>query len=386
MRALSKTLACCAAISLWAGAHSGCGGDHPPPLKPGVYSPPRDAGDGFDAGLEDGPPAPDASGLCGNQIHQAISDAPNLYFVLDASGSMAVIESGQTRYDLVRIAMVDLVQKLGPLINVGAAIFPSNVTNQDPCREGAEVFPVTPGDPFAGEGTEGPTTKGLRLSTLTDPVGGTPTGATLEALGPTLTSLPGETIVLLATDGGPNCNLDALCTAEECMSNIEGSCAPDVNCCAPGAIDGPSLCVDRAATVLAIEWLAAAGIKVYVIGIPGSEVYADVLDDMAIAGGAPQPAAPFYYRIDDVAALGGVFSEIAAVVVSCEFDLVDPPPEEGQTNVYLDQELLPYDEVNGWRWTSPSSLELVGDACERLKDGEVGQVQIVSGCPTEVPL
>lgn len=374
-------------MALWTGAHFGCGDDHPPRLKPGVYSP-GSGGDsnGFDAGLHDGPPDPDASGLCGNQIHKTIANAPNLYFVLDASGSMAVLDSGATRYDRVRIAVVDLVRKLGPLINVGAALFPSDVSDQDSCHAGEEVFPVTPGDPFVGEDMEGPTTKGLRLSTLTDPVGGTPTGATLAALTPTLTSLPGETIVLLATDGGPNCNPQASCTAAECMSNLEGTCDPDLNCCAPNGVDGPIFCVDRAATVAAVEALASAGIKVYVIGIPGSELYADVLDEMAIAGGAPQQASPFYYRIDDVAALGGVFSEIASVVISCEIDLIDPPPEEGQTNVYLDQNLLLYDPVNGWRWTSPSTIELVGDACERLKSGQVGQVQIVSGCPTEVPL
>jgi len=353
----------------------------------GVGSPPApDAGDDFEAGVGGGgPPPPDASGYCGNEVHQLIIDAPNLYFVLDASGSMAEeIPSGGNRYDAVRIAVVDLVRNLGPLANVGAAVLPKKGGGAE-CVAGSEVFPVTPGDPITGK--DGPTTTGIRLATITNPTGGTPVSATIEGLIPSLLQLSGETYVVIATDGGPNCNEGAGCTASGCMLNIEHhpACDPSVNCCAPGQVGGPTHCVDQAATVVAIDKLASAGIHVITVGIPGSETYADVLDAMAVAGGLPRPDSPKYYRVDQLEEVGPVLAEIAKVAVTCEFTLIDPPKEEGFTNVYMDGQVLTYNVPDGWIWKPPSTVRLLGSACDRVQSGQVANVQIVSGCPTEVP-
>jgi len=357
-------------------------GDDRLPPKPTLTARP-DAGDEGGGGGGAGPPAPDAGGLCGNEIHQAVVDAPNLYFVLDASGSMEAPFGSGTRYSAVRNAVVDLVRKLGPLVNVGAALFPRKVTDEDTCHVGGQVFPVKGGDPITGE--DGPTTVGLRQSTLVTPKGGTPVSPTLVALKETLTALPGRTFVVIATDGAPNCNESASCSADMCMGVLDGQCDPSENCCAPGGTHGPSFCVDEEATVAAISELAAAGLDVIVIGIPGSEAYADVLDAMAKAGGSSRSASPFYYPVTDLDGLVETLSSIASIAVKCEFELVDPPDEEGMTNVYFDQEMLPYNEPNGWIWKPPSTVALLGEACDRLKGGKVAQVQIVSGCPTGVP-
>lgn len=353
---------------------------------PGHAKPP-----GEDAGLielpdSSTPPPPDASGYCGNQIHQAIANAPNLYFVLDASGSMtAPAPGGGTRYSAVRDAALALVRNLGPLIKIGAAVFPFQATPANPCRTGEQVFAVQQGDAITG--TDGPVTNGFESATDIDPVGGTPTAATLVELAPTLLALTGETAVLLLTDGAPNCNEDASCPIDDCMTNLAGQCQPpEVNCCDPNVLpDGPLNCLDRAATLAAVSDLSSAGIDVYVIGITGSELFETTLSQMAIVGGAPTATAPFYYKVDDLTTLIDVFGDIASVVVSCEFDVLDPPDETGFTNVYLDYELLPFDPIDGWDWKSETVVELHGDACARLKNGMVKQVQIVSGCPTETP-
>jgi hypothetical protein len=343
------------------------------------------SGSGIDLGDASGPPDPDASGLCGNQLHSIITDAPNLYFVLDASGSMsASAPGGGTRYTAVRSAAVDLVRTLGPRIHVGAAIFPHKATDLEPCRTGKQVFPVTPGDVFTG--SDGPTTTAFQLSLKVTPFGGTPTAATLEALHDTLAALPGTSIVLLATDGGPNCNEAASCSADACIANIEEleGCDPAENCCSPQGPAGPTMCIDRQATLDAIAALKNAGIKVYVIGIPGSEAYASVLDEMAIAGGTAQFGSSKYFSVTDLADLNDVLGGIASVVISCDFAIADPPPEPDLTNVYLDLEVLPQGGANGWVWVEDGSIvRLLGQACERLKLGQVKQVQIVSGCPTE---
>jgi hypothetical protein len=332
----------------------------------------------FDAGGPTGPPDLDAGGLCGNVIHENITDPPNVYFVLDASGSMATPVAGGTRYQVVQAAVAKLVHDVSHLIRAGAAVFPLGATITDACHVGGEVFPPALDNPLGFDAA----TKNIM------PSGGTPTAATLVALEPTLLALGGKTVVVLATDGGPNCNPKAACTASECMVNIEqcpqaGTCCdPGQNCCAPGAVGGPGDCIDHQAVVQAVADLAGAGVNVYVVGIPGSGAYSNVLADMAFAGKTAQLVAPFYYDVKNLGTLGAVLSTIAGGLLSCDFPLADPPMDPSQTNVYLDQKLLLADPVNGWSWSSPGVVTLHGSACAALKSGAVGQVQIVSGCPT----
>lgn len=364
----------------------GCSSDDRPRGVGSLPVPVPEAGDEFEAGIGgNGPPLPDAGGYCGNEVHQLIVDAPNLYFVLDASGSMSeAAPSGGNRYDAVRIAIVNLVRNLGPLAKVGAAVLPKKGSGSE-CVAGEEVFPVTQGDPITG--SDGPTTTGIRLSTITNPTGGTPVSATITNLTPTLLGLSGETYVVIATDGGPNCNDTATCDASSCMLNVEHhpACNPVLNCCAPGQVGGPSFCVDQVATIDAIEKLVAGGLHVAVLGIPGSETYAAVLDAMAVAGGLSRPTSPKYYRVDQLDELGPVLAEIAKVAVTCDFTLTDPPQEAGFTNVYLDGKVLTYNVPGGWVWKPPATVRLLGDACDRVLAGKVVNVQIVSGCPTEMP-
>ncbi|MEZ4314987.1 MAG: vWA domain-containing protein, partial [Polyangiaceae bacterium] len=193
-------------------------------------------GDLFTTETDAGPPPLDASGLCGNQLHQIISDAPNVYFVIDASGSMsapAAPGTSTTRAERVRKAVLTLVKDLGALINVGAAVFPADATEDDACLPGEQVMAVTPGD------VEGTSTTFNKIKNAIDvvPFGGTPTSATLDLLRPGIGALSGRTVVLLVTDGGPNCNFDAVCDGDGCLANIEGCsgascCNPGGNCCA----------------------------------------------------------------------------------------------------------------------------------------------------------
>ncbi|MEP7127024.1 MAG: vWA domain-containing protein [Byssovorax sp.] len=333
------------------------------------------------------PPPPDAGGLCGQLITQVHKDPPNVYFVLDTSGSMATPVGNSTRFALVHAAAVDLVANLGAQLNVGAALFPLDATQDNACQAGGEVLPVTPGEMLD--------INAFSKVTNASPFGGTPTAATLEALYPTLTKLPGRTIVVLATDGGPNCDADAQCGAEDCMDNIESACNQGVcctptgpSCCGPDTMNGALDCIDRKASIAAVAKLAAAGIRVYVVGVPGSETYGTVLDQMALVSGAPQIAPPFYYKVEDYSSLSGTLAGIAAIEVSCDFDLVTPPPDPSLVNVYLDDDVILQDAASGWQWavvpymTPVHVVELRGEACKRLKSGAVKQVQIAAGCPT----
>ena len=205
--------------------------------------------------------------MCGNEFLKALSNPPNLYFIVDRSASMSDTFGTESKSLAMRIATVGLVRRLGAEVNIGAAMFPGPGANdQDPCSAGSEVFPMQPGDVGvdADADTNGPVTSAFSRAINLMPYGGTPTAATFVALTPTLLALPGRTYVILATDGGPNCNSSATCGASQCIANIEGNCAePDgTNCCGGNCCDpndsyiGPSQCLDVGTTTAAISGLS----------------------------------------------------------------------------------------------------------------------------------
>jgi hypothetical protein len=348
----------------------------------------------FDVTQPDGPPPLDAPGLCGNFLFKVAPEPPNLYFVLDRSGSMVDPSGlpGMTRYQAVRAAVIDVVRTLGSRANYGVTLFPGSPMGNG-CAAGTEVFKTAPGDP---EGSvAGPVTTTIAKVTQITPMGGTPTSATLEALLPRLQNLTGKTAVVLATDGGPNCNDKFACSASDCTYTIEGGsidgvpCTLQYNCCDPDVANGPGwyMCLDSVPTIQAVQALRGAGIRTFVVGIPGSAYYETLLDQLATIGGSARPQSPHYYRVDDLGGLAQTLLQIGdKVLVTCTFVLEQVPPDPDFVNVYFDTEVVAYDEQNGWTWTGETTLVLHGEACKKLEDGWVGQVQVVAGCPTKQPL
>ncbi|RYE94051.1 MAG: VWA domain-containing protein [Myxococcales bacterium] len=295
---------------------------------------------------------------------------------------------GVTKYKAVRTALTSLVRKVGWRSEVGATVFPGLTGDQ--CAPGSEVFPLRAGDPrsFAEQGQNGPITQGFAKAINLVQTGGTPTGKTLASLVPKLAKLGPSTFVILATDGGPNCNLGQSCGADRCMLNIEQSpLCQDPNCCDP-QVDpnySPVNCLDADNTVAAVEQLAGAGVKTIVVGIPGSDVYGSLLDLMAVAGGAPRPGSPRYYRVENLADLESLLLQIGdQVTVSCDVTLSAPPEHRDLVNVFLDKSLVPSDPDNGWTWTGDDRLTLHGKPCDDLLAGAYEAVRVIVGCPTEV--
>lgn len=311
-----------------------------------------------------------------------LSDVPNMVFVLDHSGSMMAND----KWTNIRLVVAHIMTDLGPRANFGVAMFP-NPNATDSCAAGGMMMSVRPGDSPAG--TEGPTTLEALWVTSGTPFGGTPTATTLANLLPALTKLSGRTFVLLATDGGPNCDANAACDATMCIDNIESDfgCTPTgPNCCDP-SVFGPLDCLDQQPTVNAVTAIAQAGVPVYVIGVPGSGPYASLLDQLATAGGTARATEPLYYQVDtaDQTAFQGVLAAIAAKITgSCTLDLKQPPPDPTHVNVYFDNTPVPADPVNGWT-LSGSTITLVGTACTEVLSGTVLNVRVVAGCPVLQP-
>jgi hypothetical protein len=307
-------------------------------------------------------------------------NVPNLYFVLDASGSM--LEN--SKWPNVRLAVANLVATLADSARFGATVFPD--PSVDLCAPGLEVMPLRLGD------TLGETATVFLTATTLTPRGGTPTAATFRSLAPKLKSLPGVTYVILATDGGPNCDT-ALppCSIDQCTSNIDGVqnaagvqiCFPDggTNCCDRNR----SGCLDEPAAAQAIADLLAAGVQTYVMGIPGSTPYTAVLDQLAIAGGTARAGEPRYYAVGtpDTRALESGLEEIARQVMkSCTILLGRSPADPNKVNVFVDGALVPSDGPSGWSLHG-STVTLAAGLCGSLQaDASVPTVHVSEGCPT----
>jgi hypothetical protein len=307
------------------------------------------------------------------------TNAPDLYFVLDASGSM----QEESKWTNVQSAVATLITELGPRALFGAAVFPTQ--GADPCAVGSEVMPVQTGD------SQGSTASVFLAATSLTPVGGTPTASTLAALTPELSSFPQVTFAILATDGGPNCDAALSCSAVTCTSNMDGvqGCPTGgpPNCCDPTTGIGGLGCLDGTAATQAVSSLRAAGVQTFVMGIPGSAPYAAVLDDLALAGGVARSSEPYYYAVDtaDTGALGSALAEIAAqATASCSFTLTHPPDQPDEVNVVVGGSVVPLDDSDGGaEWTlQGTKLTLLGSTCEAIQTGRALSVQVLEGCPT----
>lgn len=337
-----------------------------------------------------------------------------LLLAIDKSGSMEDTGGFQaTKWATMEQALQSSLTAVQDRINVGLSLYPfpqnpltaisqTSCADQGNCCEMPDDsdpnVPVGPGEETVP--------KILEQFKNVFPGGGTPTAAVLNnAYDYFVTGagkeLSGERYVVLATDGGPNCNADLSCESAGCTLNIEerGSCEKDgeTNCCAGSA--AKLACLDDQASLEAIERLRAVGIDTFVIGVPGSEQYADVLDALAEKGGrALTEGESKYFQVqaeDGVDALTDVFKGITeTLVTSCDIQLENAPPSLLEVNVAVDCDIVPQkggavdgqgganDEVN-WRIdseTSPPTIRLEGELCERVKRG-VKRTDVVLGCP-----
>jgi hypothetical protein len=337
--------------------------------------------------------------------------SPNIYFILDRSSSMGrpadpADPAVGSKWEVVRSDIADLIATLGSEAQFGAAEFPAP-TGDRVCNVGTEIMALRQGDGAPASTGGSAANLFLNATNLPPPGGGTPTADTFLALTPELTTLTGHTFAILATDGGPNCNMstDIACGVETCTANIDAlqclpvpgepnkstACETDgQNCCAPGLCAGAINCLDDTRTVAAISALAhplqGEGVPTFVIGVPGSDIapYPQVLDRMAIAGGTARAnGANLYYAVDtaDSKSLVSALAEIAAqIAVTCNIELEEPPADPSQINLVLNGKVIPQSGGSGWT-ISGNLVTVLGAECDAVHT--VGQTPIVtSGCQT----
>jgi predicted small lipoprotein YifL len=301
-------------------------------------------------------------------------------FVIDRSSSMlwalegsAPLPGEPNRWEILRNALDDVLGDTEHLLEYGAKFFPLEV------RPGEPVDPelactIDPGiDLRPAPDNLAPL---LRFFDRTTPVGGTPTAPALMAAMDYLESNPHEGVaqfVVLATDGGPNCNPEAqvegcICTGppEYCLETTGGFFN----------------CLDDERTLSVINAIfARLDVPIFVIGIddPQRPDLADFIDLMAIAGGRPRAdtEARRFYSIRREGDLNDALDTITGSIARCLFTISPAVADDPRLVILLDGEALPRDteQVDGWDWTSRERGELTifGEACNRasLSSAEV---------------
>jgi hypothetical protein len=177
----------------------------------------------------------------------------------------------------------------------------------------------------------------------------TPTTAALNAATNYLKTLTdsNKKIILLATDGEPNC----------------GGTPADINT------------TDDLGASDAAAAAKAAGFPVYAIGI-GPKVSS--LTEVAKKGGTTD-----YYPATSPDQLAAALSSISQLVGACTFTTDNAPTDPDNVAVYVNKEQVPKDAPNGWKYgATTQEIDLTGTYCDQMSSGDEATVQILFGCET----
>jgi hypothetical protein len=334
---------------------------------------------------------------CGVTSVEASFSAANVLLVIDKSSSMDDQPQGfeLKKWAALKAALAPALEAAQDEMSFGLLLYPFNEQAKIPldCFEDCCQVPAGPAA-LEVEIERGSRSAAQVMAALdaAAPGGGTPTAAALDAALAYFTTgagkdLKGDRFVLLATDGGPNCGESStICTADRCTPNLDGLCpSTEGNCCRGEG----SYCLDDTAVLQKIRALADASVPTFVIGIPGTEQYAEYLDAFATAGGVPNPKQhPAYYAVSAEGGVDGLartFRDITTHLVrSCDVDLGAVAPDKELVNVAIDCEIVRSEDGAGWNISddAPTALVLTGDTCDRVKREGARRIDVVYGCPT----
>ena len=254
-----------------------------------------------------------------------------------------------TRWEGVSNAITSVTAQLQMRVAFGLAVFPA----LDSPECGTASLVVEPSFENA------PNIATVLDDFYTEPLGATPTAAALQEVRtwhidhpPTL-----PRAVLLATDGGPNCNATLDPSTCVCSSGVDTTdCAVSLE---------PLLCLDDGNAISAVTALRAQGLDTYVIGIPGVENFGDVLDAMAEAGGTNR-----YYLARDTGTLEAAVGDIGRRAGGCSIEVsaddVGDLSRAARLELTIDGEPIAADPLHedGFAVVDATHVDLYGAACE----------------------
>jgi hypothetical protein len=314
-----------------------------------------------------------SGGGCAFSQAEFKQETPNVMLVVDRSRSMEEDFGTDTRWNVLRNALINptdgfvtaletqirfgLTMYTGPLMSGGGAPPPPRGGSG-----GAGGGTATATGGTGGTLTECPILAGVPIAlnnfapisasyTATEPLGNTPTGASIAAIWPQIQALdpalfPGPRVMVLATDGEPN-------TCTSLTDNMEG----------------------RALSEAAIQAAYDAGIQTFVISV-GDEVGEDHLRRIANLGqGFPvNDRTERFYPANDPSELSEAFTTIINGIRACVFDLNGTVMvnSAAQGRVTVDGVALTYMDPNGWHLNGNGQVVVDGEGCQKIQQGAQG--------------
>ena len=301
---------------------------------------------------------------CGSQSFAvgASKLPPSVMLVIDRSGSMSEMAGSLSKWDSLKSAVHTLFGEDGMAIDPtknadidwGLTLFPKQASAQ--CTAGVVNTPMANADATQVLSILDPIQSIQDNSrALTDPnvLGpGTPTPETLAQVRDSggLTDATRNNVVLLMTDGIPNCSANS----EKQVTDIIGQL-----------------------------YARTPSVKSYVVGL-GTETNSNpqTLNEWAKAGHTDRTgAASAYYQANNADDLKAAFADIVSGVSSCTYHLDAAPADPNLLSAYLNGQVIANDTTNGVSYDGKSqSLVFNGSSCDQLKAGDSVKIDILYGC------
>jgi hypothetical protein len=266
-------------------------------------------------------------------------ETPTIVLLIDQSGSMDENFGGTPKWEAVYETLMDpddgVIRPLESTIRFGLTLYtgPTEDDEDRICPQLTEVPPALDNFDamdavFAAEG----------------PADETPTGESLAEVAVTLDAFdePGPKAIVLATDGEPD------------------------TCAQPNPQQGQPEALEAAQSTFDL------GIETFILSV-GDDVGEEHLQEMANAGIGLDPQgpmdAPFWVALD-AQELADAFAEIVGGFVGCSFELngIVTLDDYCEGTVLLDG--MPLSCPEEWHMLDDHTIELLGQACETLQDGQ----------------
>jgi hypothetical protein len=275
---------------------------------------------------------------------------PTVMLLVDQSGSMndafPTNQKTTTRWTVLRSALMDAtsgaVKQMESTVRMGLAMYTSNHGTAGGACPMLTQVPINLNNYTAIND----------VYQMSKPLGDTPTGESIAAVAQELANEPDPKYILLVTDGLP----------DTCADPDAGNTTARQN----AANDS---------TVKAAQAAHAQGIDLFIMGV-SSDIAPSHLQAMANAGAGIDPAttgtaaAKYYVASDNQASLAQQLSGIIGSTRTCVFHLqgtVDTA-HASEGIVTLGGASLGYNDANGYRLNNASELEILGTACDKIKN------------------
>jgi len=339
-----------------------------------------------------------------SSLKPAAGSIPDVMFVVDRSYSMV---NSEDRWSPALNAIAQVTQSLEEGVAFGLTLFPDPLSasgepselsqciswgrNPYSCEE--DVAACAPGRVMHAPALNSAMViQELLMTHRPLPDLATPTYSALQAAATALgeRSAGSNKVIILITDGMPGCNFMLEPTSCDCLTSAPFFCE----------FEGfAAMCLDDQRTSDEVQRIAGLGIQTVVVGMTiglppegacmpsGGCAYggqrcesgrcvnlaSGLLSELARLGGDPTGD---YYSVEQLNELSAQITRAAAGFAPCLFDLPNVPEAYyDQLALYIDGEQVPSDpnRMNGW-WAEAGRLELFGEACASIRDGQSHQV------------